>query len=132
MPSRAPNTTAINPGTARYGTGNGKTTMGKATSKISEVCLVLEESGAQDCQQSCCRVRVKRRFNSRPSSRSYRAGKPNSSRQHLLNQSRFRSESYDQHQTDISSPRAGMAQPLRKDSQGKSGVPFLGDELMPL
>ena len=34
MPSRAPNTTAMNPGTARYGNGNGTTTMGKATSKI--------------------------------------------------------------------------------------------------
>jgi hypothetical protein len=35
MPSRAPNTTAINPGTARYGNGNsGTTTMSKATSKI--------------------------------------------------------------------------------------------------
>jgi hypothetical protein len=34
MSSRAPNTTPINPGTARYGTGNGTTTVGKATSKI--------------------------------------------------------------------------------------------------
>jgi len=33
-PSRAPNTTPMNPGTARYGTGNGTTTVGKATSKI--------------------------------------------------------------------------------------------------
>jgi len=35
MPSRAPNTTAMNSGTARYGNGNGTTTaMGKATGKI--------------------------------------------------------------------------------------------------
>ena len=34
MPSRAPNTTPMNPGTARYGNGNSTTTMGKATSKI--------------------------------------------------------------------------------------------------
>lgn len=34
MPSRPPNTTPINPGTARYGTGTGTTTMSKATSKI--------------------------------------------------------------------------------------------------
>ena len=35
MPSRAPNTTPMNPGTARYGNGNTSTTaMGKATSKI--------------------------------------------------------------------------------------------------
>jgi hypothetical protein len=36
MPSRAPNTTPTNPGTARYGNGNGNNTraMGKATSKI--------------------------------------------------------------------------------------------------
>jgi len=35
MPSRAPNTTAMNPGTARYGNGNSTTTaMGKATGKI--------------------------------------------------------------------------------------------------
>ena len=34
MPSRAPNTTPMNPGTARYGNGNGTTTIGKATSKI--------------------------------------------------------------------------------------------------
>ncbi len=34
MSSRAPNTTPINPGTARHGTGNGTTTVGKATSKI--------------------------------------------------------------------------------------------------
>ncbi len=33
MPSRAPNTTPINPGTARYGNGDGTTTVGKATSK---------------------------------------------------------------------------------------------------
>jgi len=32
MPSRAPNTTAMNPGTARYGNGYGATTMGKAPS----------------------------------------------------------------------------------------------------
>ena len=34
MPSRAPNTTPMNPGTARYGNGNPTTTIGKATSKI--------------------------------------------------------------------------------------------------
>ena len=34
MPSRAPNTTPMNPGTARYGNGNTATTTGKATSKI--------------------------------------------------------------------------------------------------
>ena len=34
MPSRAPNTTPINPGTARYGNGNSTTTIGKATGKI--------------------------------------------------------------------------------------------------
>jgi type IV secretion system protein TrbL len=34
MPSRAPNTTPMNPGTARYGNGNSTTTIGKATSKI--------------------------------------------------------------------------------------------------
>ena len=34
MPSRAPNTTPMNPGTARYGSGNGTSTMGKPTSKI--------------------------------------------------------------------------------------------------
>jgi hypothetical protein len=34
MPSRAPNTTLMNPGTARYGNGNSTTTMGKATGKI--------------------------------------------------------------------------------------------------
>jgi type IV secretion system protein TrbL len=34
MPSRAPNTTPINPGTARHGSGNSTTTMGKATGKI--------------------------------------------------------------------------------------------------
>jgi hypothetical protein len=35
MPSRASNTTAINPGTARFGNGNsGTTAMSKATSKI--------------------------------------------------------------------------------------------------
>jgi hypothetical protein len=34
MPSRAPNTTPMNPATARYGNGNSTTTMGKATSKI--------------------------------------------------------------------------------------------------
>jgi type IV secretion system protein TrbL len=33
MPSRTPNTTPMNPGTARYGSGNGTTTMSKATSK---------------------------------------------------------------------------------------------------
>jgi type IV secretion system protein TrbL len=33
MPSRAPNTTAMNPGTARYGNGNSTTTIGKATSE---------------------------------------------------------------------------------------------------
>src|SRR5229473_293033 len=34
MPSRAPNTTPMNPGTARYGSPNTSTTMGKATRKI--------------------------------------------------------------------------------------------------
>jgi type IV secretion system protein TrbL len=34
MPSRAPNTTPMIPGTARYGNGNGTKTMGKATGKI--------------------------------------------------------------------------------------------------
>jgi len=34
MPSRAPNTTAMNPGTARYGNGNSTTTIGKATGTI--------------------------------------------------------------------------------------------------
>ena len=34
MPSRAPNTTPMNPGTARYENGNSRTTLGKATSKI--------------------------------------------------------------------------------------------------
>jgi len=34
MPARAPNTTPMNPGTARIGNGNGTTTMGKATRKI--------------------------------------------------------------------------------------------------
>ena len=34
MPSRAPNTTPMNPGTARYGNGNSTTTMGKAIGKI--------------------------------------------------------------------------------------------------
>lgn len=34
MPARTPNTTPMNPGTARIGNGNGTTTMGKATSKI--------------------------------------------------------------------------------------------------
>ena len=34
MPSRAPNTTPMNPGTSRYGTGTGTTTMAKATGKI--------------------------------------------------------------------------------------------------
>ncbi len=34
MPSRAPNTSVMNPGTARYGNGNSRTTIGKATSKI--------------------------------------------------------------------------------------------------
>jgi hypothetical protein len=34
MPSRAPNTKPMNPGTTRYGTGNGTTTVGKRTSKI--------------------------------------------------------------------------------------------------
>src|SRR5271170_4685729 len=34
MPSRAPNTTPMNPSTARYGSPNTSTTMGKATSKI--------------------------------------------------------------------------------------------------
>jgi type IV secretion system protein TrbL len=34
MPSRASNTTAINPGTARYGNGNSTTTIGKATPRI--------------------------------------------------------------------------------------------------
>jgi type IV secretion system protein TrbL len=34
IPSRAPNTTPMNPGTARYGNGNTTTTMGKATSKF--------------------------------------------------------------------------------------------------
>jgi len=35
MPSRAPNTTPMNPGTARHGNGNSRTTaMGKATGKI--------------------------------------------------------------------------------------------------
>jgi len=34
MPSRAPSTTPMNPGTARYGDGHSTTTMGKATSKI--------------------------------------------------------------------------------------------------
>jgi type IV secretion system protein TrbL len=34
MPSRAPNTTAINPGTARNGNGNSTTTIGKATGRI--------------------------------------------------------------------------------------------------
>ncbi len=34
MPARAPSTTPMSPGTARYGSGNGTTTMGKATSKI--------------------------------------------------------------------------------------------------
>src|SRR5271156_2895373 len=34
MPSRAPNTTAMNPGTARYGNGNSTTTIGKATGRI--------------------------------------------------------------------------------------------------
>ena len=33
MPSRAPNTTPMNPGTARYGNGNGTTAAGRATSK---------------------------------------------------------------------------------------------------
>ena len=34
MPSRAPNTTPMNPGTARYGNGNSTTTIGKATGRI--------------------------------------------------------------------------------------------------
>ena len=34
MPARAPNTTPMNPDTARIGNSNGATTMGKATSKI--------------------------------------------------------------------------------------------------
>ena len=34
IPSRAPNTTPMNPGTVRYGNGNGTTTVGKSTSKI--------------------------------------------------------------------------------------------------
>ena len=34
MPARAPNTTPMNPDTARYGNSNSTTTMGKATSKI--------------------------------------------------------------------------------------------------
>jgi len=34
MPSRAPNTTPMNPGTARQGNGNSTTTIGKATGKI--------------------------------------------------------------------------------------------------
>ena len=34
MPSRAPNTTPMNPGTARYGNGNGTTTIAKATGRI--------------------------------------------------------------------------------------------------
>jgi type IV secretion system protein TrbL len=34
MPSRAPNTTPMNPGTARYENGKSTTTLGKATSKI--------------------------------------------------------------------------------------------------
>ena len=34
IPSRAPSTTPMNPGTARYGNGNSTTTMAKATSKI--------------------------------------------------------------------------------------------------
>jgi hypothetical protein len=34
MPSRAPNTAAMNPGTARYGNGNSTTTIGKATNKM--------------------------------------------------------------------------------------------------
>jgi type IV secretion system protein TrbL len=34
MPSRAPSTTPMNPGTARYGNGNSTTSTGKATSKI--------------------------------------------------------------------------------------------------
>jgi hypothetical protein len=33
MPSRAPNATPMNPGTARYGNSNGTTAMGKATRK---------------------------------------------------------------------------------------------------
>jgi type IV secretion system protein TrbL len=33
MPSHAPNTTPMNPGTERHGNGNGTTTMGKATNK---------------------------------------------------------------------------------------------------
>ncbi len=34
MRSRAPNTTPMNPGTSRYGTGTGTTTMANATGKI--------------------------------------------------------------------------------------------------
>src|SRR5271156_6103739 len=34
MPSRAPNTAPMNPGTSRCGNTNGTSTMGKATSKI--------------------------------------------------------------------------------------------------
>jgi hypothetical protein len=34
MPSCAPNTAAMNPGTARYGNGNSTTTIGKATGRI--------------------------------------------------------------------------------------------------
>jgi len=34
MPSRAPNTTPMNPGSGRHANGSGTTTMGKATSKI--------------------------------------------------------------------------------------------------
>ena len=34
MPSRAPNTSVMNPGTARYGNGNSRTTIGKATGRI--------------------------------------------------------------------------------------------------
>jgi type IV secretion system protein TrbL len=34
MPARAPNTTPMNPGTVRYGDGNGTTTMSKGTTKV--------------------------------------------------------------------------------------------------
>jgi hypothetical protein len=34
MPSRAPNTSAMNPGTARFGNGNSTTTIGKTTGRI--------------------------------------------------------------------------------------------------
>ena len=34
IPARAPNTTPMSPGTARYGTGNTTTTNGRPTSKI--------------------------------------------------------------------------------------------------